>query len=83
MNKLNALSGQGFAQPEIGQSANCRELKFHDQTVIRMTMVTGKFGLLRSRPLSCLAMPMLNQLLIYTTAMLMSSPPACRRSLLQ
>lgn len=34
MNKLNALSGQGFAQPEIGQTVNHRELKFHDQVVI-------------------------------------------------
>lgn len=34
MSKLNALSGQGLAQPEIGESINCRELKFHDQTVI-------------------------------------------------
>ncbi|HAT3721973.1 TPA: hypothetical protein I8612_000191 [Citrobacter koseri] len=34
MNKLNALSGQGLAQPEIGQRINCRELKFHDQVVI-------------------------------------------------
>ena len=34
MNKLNALSGQGLAHSEIGQSVNCRELKFHDQVVI-------------------------------------------------
>lgn len=34
MNKLNVLYGQGLAQSEIGQSVNCRELKFHDQVVI-------------------------------------------------
>ncbi|EMD6811858.1 hypothetical protein VRT12_000330 [Citrobacter koseri] len=42
MNKLNALPGQGLAQPEIGQSVNCRELKFHDQTVIPYDNGDGK-----------------------------------------
>lgn len=42
MNKLNALSGQGFAHPEVGQSVNCRELKFHDQVVIPFDNGDGK-----------------------------------------
>lgn len=42
MNKLNALSGQGFAHPEVGQSVNCRELKFHGQTVVPYDNGDGK-----------------------------------------
>jgi|GEM_PF-862343 len=42
MNKLNAFSGQGLAQSEIGQSVNCRELKFHDQVVIPFDNGDGK-----------------------------------------
>lgn len=42
MNKLSALSGQGFAHSEIGQSVNCRELKFHDQVVIPFDNGDGK-----------------------------------------
>jgi prophage antirepressor-like protein len=42
MNKLNALSGQGLAHSEIGQSVNCRELKFHDQVVIPYDNGDGK-----------------------------------------
>lgn len=42
MNKMNALSGQGFAHSEIGQSVICRELKFHDQTVIPYDNGDGK-----------------------------------------
>lgn len=42
MNKLNALSGQGLVQSEIGHSVNCRELKFHDQMVIPYDNGDGK-----------------------------------------
>lgn len=42
MNKLSALSGQGLAHSEIGQSVNCRELKFHDQVVIPFDNGDGK-----------------------------------------
>lgn len=42
MNKLNVLSGQGLAHSEIGQSVNCRELKFHDQVVIPHDNGDGK-----------------------------------------
>ncbi|AHE73331.1 hypothetical protein M942_20100 [Enterobacter ludwigii] len=42
MNKLSALSGQGLAHSEIGQSVNCRELKFHDQVVIPHDNGDGK-----------------------------------------
>ncbi|EAS1876490.1 TPA: BRO-N domain-containing protein [Salmonella enterica subsp. enterica serovar Horsham] len=42
MNKLNALSGQGFAQPETNQSVNYRELEFHGQTIIPYDNGDGK-----------------------------------------
>lgn len=42
MNKSNALSGQGLDHSEIGQSVNCRELKFHDQVVIPYDNGDGK-----------------------------------------
>ncbi|WOJ03424.1 BRO-N domain-containing protein [Citrobacter koseri] len=42
MNKLNALSGQGLAHPEVGQSVNCCDLKFHDQVVIPYDNGDGK-----------------------------------------
>nr|DAM78866.1 MAG TPA: antirepressor [Caudoviricetes sp.] len=42
MNKMNALSGQGFAHSEIGQSVICRELKFHDRVVIPYDNGDGK-----------------------------------------
>ncbi|EBP8729844.1 hypothetical protein AB616_26385, partial [Salmonella enterica] len=42
MNKLNALSGQGFAQPETNQSINCRELEFHGQAIIPYDNGDGK-----------------------------------------
>lgn len=39
---MNALSGQGFAHSEIGQSVICRELKFHDRVVIPYDNGDGK-----------------------------------------
>ncbi|AXD41487.1 Bro-N domain-containing protein [Salmonella enterica] len=42
MKKINALNGQGLAQPEIGQIINCRELKFHGQTVVPYDNGDGK-----------------------------------------
>lgn len=42
MNKLSALPGQGLAHSEIGQSVNCRELKFHDRVVIPFDNGDGK-----------------------------------------
>ncbi|MGN5575908.1 hypothetical protein VF709_24620, partial [Enterobacter sp. Lyrl_3] len=42
MRKLTALAGSGQTQPEIGQSVNCRELKFHDQVVIPFDNGDGK-----------------------------------------
>ncbi|EAW0862859.1 hypothetical protein A8N29_13640 [Salmonella enterica] len=42
MNKLNTSGEAGLAQPEISQNVNCRELKFHDQTVVPYDNGDGK-----------------------------------------